>query len=246
MLGNFFRPYTCSAAGSSAKAGKGADGKGAGGKGADGKGRQTHRWPEAPPAIRGSGKYHGHEPRGAGIIAVCDYLGDIDIPHVDARGRHVCICESSRGNLSFPKGGLKAGEFLLQGAFREWQQETGISLCRLRLLQGESIDEPNIGTRYLVGICDAADTDCGRAEPEPDFELVEWRPPDEDPADARPITKCYWMPVVDILADRTGMSPHRIWCVRRALRMLETQRETGGLDLISPIDLMPAGKGLCQ
>ena len=235
MLGNFFRPYTCSAAGSSAKAGKGADGKGAGGKGADGKGRQTHRWPEAPPAIRGNGKYHGHEPRGAGIIAVCDYLGDIDIPHVDARGRHVCICESSRGNLSFPKGGLKPGESLLRGAFREWQQETGISLRRLRLLKGESIDEPGIGTRYLVGRCDPVGgaLDCGLPEREPDSVGLEWKPTREDTTDDNPITKCRWMSVVDILNKRTRLSDDRIECVREAIRLLG-----GAHVLISPTHLM--------
>ena len=95
--------------------------------------------------------------------------------------------------MSFPKGGLKSvdGNSILVAAKREWSEETGLSLSRVRLLHGAYLDEPFTGSRYLLAQCEPPHLGSG----DPDASRMAWNPPLEDPPDKNPIVRasgCWW------------------------------------------------------
>lgn len=163
-------------------------------------------WAELPPLIRGKGRHEGRPPRAAGIIAICNLRGE----------PHVCLCEKKNGKKSFPKGGL-GGDTVLDGAKREWSEEAGLSLSRLRLLRGTSLDEPAIGARYLLAQCNPSDPSSG----EPDAGRKEWAPPHEDPKDPDPIVKSQWLPVRQVLRRRANLKESRCHLLEQAIAQLE-------------------------
>ena len=93
--------------------------------------------------------------------------------------------------MSFPKGGRKKDESVLDCARREWSEETGISLSRVRFLPGAHLDEARTGTRYLLAECGPPDPSSN----EPDACGESWTPPQEDPDDADPIVSAQWVRV---------------------------------------------------
>ena len=95
---------------------------------------------------------------------------------------HVCLCKKRRGQTSFPKGAL-GRESVLEGAMREWFEETGISKRRLGIIEGAYLDEAYLGCRYLVATCEAATLGSGQ----PDEVTMVWRPSSEDPNDSDPV-----------------------------------------------------------
>ena len=107
--------------------------------------------------------------------------------------------------MSFPKGGFKSadGNLVLVCAKREWSEETGISLSRVRLFRGAYLDEAHTGTCYLLAQCELPALGSG----EPDACGKEsWTPPREDPADDDPIESAQWVRVEDaVQLDRSSV-----------------------------------------
>eukprot|EP00927_Polykrikos_kofoidii_P077409 TRINITY_DN74349_c0_g1_i1.p1 TRINITY_DN74349_c0_g1~~TRINITY_DN74349_c0_g1_i1.p1 ORF type:complete len:323 (+),score=62.26 TRINITY_DN74349_c0_g1_i1:52-1020(+) len=167
-------------------------------------------WLETP-VLQGSGKRAGQMPRGAGVIAICEIEG----------AQLVCICEKRNGKQSFPKGGVhhhgNQCEAIYDAAKREWQEETGISLARLRFLDGAYIDEPGIGTRYLVACCQQAAPD----SLEPDTQSFEWQPPYEDKTDNDPIVRAFWISTCEVFAGRARLSRVRTGFLTVGLDLLK-------------------------
>ena len=141
-------------------------------------------WPQRPPIV-GRGDYAGLTPRGAGIIALRQVAGRT----------WVCLAEKRRGFLSFPKGSIKGGEIVKEGALREWVEEAGVNVDRLALLQGAFADDPRHGCRYLFAVCRVAAEGAG----EPDEGRTSWEPPFEDPRNRDPIARTQWVRVDQVL-----------------------------------------------
>jgi hypothetical protein len=148
----------------------------------------TADWPELPP-IQGESRHAGKPPRGAGIIAFRDgqSAGAMSLDH------YVCIVQKADGKPSFPKGGRKAAESVIDAALREWQEECGIPGERLQLVRGFHVDEPMIGVRYLLVHCIPNANSSGPDPPTPGESA--WRPPAEDLSDNDPIVKARWVSV---------------------------------------------------
>ncbi|MDA8583851.1 NUDIX domain-containing protein [bacterium] len=153
-------------------------------------------WLDDPPLIQGSGTFHGRAPRGSGVIALCC---------VGCRAGSTSAWQNLQGEaklrsgrMSFPKGARNKsdGESILECARREWYEETGIALSRVRFLPGAHLDDAHTGTRYLLAPCgppalssDELDA-CGK-EP--------WKPPREDISDDDPIESAQWVRVEDVV-----------------------------------------------
>merc|ERR1712151_1494966 len=58
-------------------------------------------------------------------------------------------------------------------ALREWDQETGIPRGRLKIIPGKHVDDPTVGARLLVAICDPSS-----GTPDPVTDEAEWTPPE--------------------------------------------------------------------
>lgn len=167
-------------------------------------------WPEEPRLIAGSGRHAGRPPRGAGVIALRS-------PEAGESGIHVCIVEKADGKMSFPKGGRKPGEAVLQGALREWREECGIDPRRLQLSPGMHLDEAFIGVRYLVAGCLHASA-AGGLGPDPSHPgEASWAPPCEDPTDRDPIVKASWISVDRLLQGNSRLGRERKDHLRRAV-----------------------------
>ena len=168
-------------------------------------------WPETPPLIHELGKCHGRAPRGSGIISLCWLQG----------GQHVCLCAKRKGKMRFPKGARKKAddESILECARREWSEETGISLSRVRFLPGAHLDEAHTGTRYLLAQCGPP----ALSSDEPDACGKEsWKPPREDPADDDPIESVQWVPVADAvqLHRSSVLVAGRVALLKKAVELL--------------------------
>jgi len=166
---------------------------------------QNGAWPETP-TIQGRGRHEGCPPRCAGIIAVCSIN----------QTSFVCLCEKKNGNTSYPKGGLD-GDTVLVGAKREWSEEAGISMSRLRLLRGGFLDEPRIGCRYLLARCAPPDPNSD----EPDAGSTEWTPPMEDANDLDCIAIARWVPVSDVVKGRSRLKDDRAQKLKKAIEQLD-------------------------
>ena len=120
--------------------------------------------------------------------------------------------------MSFPKGGLKRvdGNAILVCAKREWSEEAGLSLSRVRLLQGAYLDESNLGIRYLLATCEPP----ARGSEEPDAKGMEWTPPCEDLRDRDPIVRSQWLRVEDVVQRRRAIGRHRSGLLGRAVELL--------------------------
>ena len=116
--------------------------------------------------------------------------------------------------MSFPNGGLR-GDRVLEGAKREWLEETGISTDRLRVVQGAHLDETGLGCRYLLARCEAPSPGSG----EPDEKAMVWWPPCEDPADRDPIVQAQWMSLRDVFEGRSTLSRDRVGLLQRAIEL---------------------------
>lgn len=162
-------------------------------------------WPEEPRVVAGNGRHAGRPPRGAGIIAF----------QPEPAGLLVCLVEKRNGKRGFPKGGLKreVQETVMQGAQREFHEETGIPLGRLELLQRVVVDCDFLGVRYLVAWCAAAQ------EGDPDAGRSSWAPPFEDPTDNDPIVAASWVSCDEVLANRVR------GCQRSILDLLQRALE---------------------
>ena len=178
--------------------------------------------------------------RGAGIIALlCKPGGD----------KFVCIVEKNNSVQGFPKGGSAPMDRsdLVCTALREWLEEAGIAVARLRLLlpldvclpvvrDGVSssnarvlpekakylLAEERIGIRYFAALCD--DPSDRR---EPDWHeyqnervLRQWKPPFEDPNDRDPIVRASWVNVNDALKSGS-LSKSRKSLLRLALEEIQ-------------------------
>mmetsp|Transcript_70896 Transcript_70896/g.140638 ORF Transcript_70896/g.140638 Transcript_70896/m.140638 type:complete len:408 (+) Transcript_70896:108-1331(+) len=172
-------------------------------------------WPELPP-IQGESRHAGKPPRGAGIIAFRDgqSAGAMRLDH------YVCIVQKADGKSSFPKGGRKAAESLIDAAFREWQEECGIPGERLQLVRGFHVDEPMIGVRYLLAHCTPNANSSGPDPPTPGESA--WRPPAEDLSDNDPIVKARWVSVEHCL--RGELSEVRRELLRQAIAVYKHSR----------------------
>ena len=172
------------------------------------------QWYSSP--IRGVGREQGNQPRGAGIIAICE-LDAVD---------HVCICHKREGassfpRSSFPKGGLNVNENVIECATREWQEETGISRTRLLVHEGATVDDARWGCRYFVAYCEL--WMYGTGVDEPDYDCKSWKPPYEDPLDRDPIVEAEWVPVKQVLQNKyRRLSAHRKRYLSDALELLKT------------------------
>ena len=172
--------------------------------------------------IQGEGKRKGIKPRGAGIIASRHMTSSGRA----GPGRHVFIVEkvSGRGGPGFPKGGIADGETVWQGALREWSEETGISVGRLWIRPGVHVDDPHIGTRFLLAECEPPKDDTI----EPDRDAVSWAPPNEDSDDPDPIGKAYWAPLENVLREhcsaRTALTQSRLALLQETVALLGYQR----------------------
>jgi len=145
-------------------------------------------WPELPP-ILGESRHSGKPPNGAGIIAFREERSACAMHLI----RHVCIVQKADGKPSFPKGGRKTAETLINVAFREWHEECGIPAERLQLVRGFHVDEPMIGVRYLVAHCIPRANSLG-PDPPTTGESA-WKPPFEDLSDNDPIVEARWVSV---------------------------------------------------
>ena len=146
----------------------------------------------------------------------------------DREGRllpHVCLCKKRGGQTSFPKGGLRR-DSVLEGAMREWFEETGISTDRLQVVQGAHLDEAYLGCRYLLARCEAPSPGSG----EPDEEAMIWRPLFEDPADRDPIVQAQWMSLRDVFEGRSTLHPDSAELLQRAEELAYC------MELESPLD----------
>ena len=172
--------------------------------------------------IQGEGKRKGNKPRGAGIIV---------FRHMISSGRglagmHVPIVEkvSGRGGPGSPKGGIEDGETVWHGALREWSEETGINVGRLWIRPGVHVDDPHIGTRFLLADCEPPKHDTI----EPDLDAVSWAPPHEDSDDIDPIVQAYWAPLANLLrgycSSRTALSKSRLAILQETVALLGYQR----------------------
>jgi 8-oxo-dGTP pyrophosphatase MutT (NUDIX family) len=167
-----------------------------------------HDWLEKP-VIR-EGQYYGKQPRGAGVIAIMDFMDE----------QMVCVGEKRNGKISFPKGRRASHwETILECSKREWDEEAGISLARLFPIQGGYVDDATLGVRYLVAICRNAVPGGG----EPDARCLDWTPPREDAHDRDPIVKAHWIPVKDYCK---GLTLARRVLLRNALTILDARRWT--------------------
>ena len=65
------------------------------------------------------------------------------------------LVNTHNGNFSFPKGGKKKQETYLEAAWRELEEETGLTMNNVKLIDDFHIDENssrgNIAIRYFVG-----------------------------------------------------------------------------------------------
>eukprot|EP00439_Symbiodinium_sp_Y106_P018363 s1904_g2.t1 len=170
-------------------------------------------WPEVP-ALSG-GNWHGRPPRGAGVIA----FRSVQEEGADAESEasvYVCLVESSSKKLSFPKGGKKFSDgSVLDCAYRELLEETGIRQDRLNLYTGLHVDEDRFGCRYIL-----AEVSCQRSDL--DFEITDsgWAPPHEDPTDKDPVVRAHWAPLRAVLAGQwAGLHPGRVQMLRDAVRL---------------------------
>lgn len=179
-------------------------------------------WPEMPERMSGQGRFSGKPPRGAGIVAIC-------IRHSLPSSASVCVVQKANGKCGFPKGGRGSGETILDGARREWLEETGIPLARLVLQPGAYIDDAFLGVRYLIASCapaNAASDDpdtCDRALGS------SWVPPNEDPSDPDPIVKARWVPLSEALRSGGGGGLRREYVdfVRRAAQVVMGDQHDG-------------------
>ena len=128
-----------------------------------------------------------------------------------------------KGAMSFPKGGRKTDETALDCAKREWSEETGISLSRVRFLPGAHLDEAQTGTRYLLAQCDPP----AQSSDEPDACGKEsWKPPREDPQDRDPIVRAHWVRVEDAVKPSSGvLVAGRVALLKEAVGMLRGEME---------------------
>ena len=120
--------------------------------------------------------------------------------------------------MSFPKGGLKSvdGNSILVAAKREWSEETGLSLSRVRLLHGAYLDEPQTGSRYLLAQCEPPHLGSG----DPDASRMAWNPPLEDPQDKNPIVRSQWLLVEDVVRGRSALGRDRVVFLEKAVELL--------------------------
>lgn len=133
--------------------------------------------------------------------------------------RDVCLVQKRRGQQGFPKGGRLAGESVLAAALREWREECGIPVERLRLLPGEHADEAAIGVRYLVALCLPPSGDAPGPEPPGEGE-ASWPPPSEDPEDPDPVVLASWVALGRALGGGARLSPPRVELLRQAVLAL--------------------------
>lgn len=173
-------------------------------------------WPERPP-IQGEGRHAGNPPRGAGIIA---FRQGHSVPGAMRLENYVCIVQKADGKSSFPKGGRKTTETLIDAAFREWHEECGIPGERLHLVPGLHVDEPTIGVRYLVAHCVPRADSSGPDPPTPGEST--WKPPAEDKSDNDPIIKARWVSVERCLLSE--LSAVRRGLLRQALHGYSLQQ----------------------
>ncbi|XWV26420.1 NUDIX hydrolase [Tupanvirus soda lake] len=84
----------------------------------------------------------------------------LPVPHcagiIVFKGEETVLVSTDRGNLSFPKGKRNKGETDLQTAWRETNEETGLTQEHIKLLEGVYFDEytrkGNLSVRYFVGV----------------------------------------------------------------------------------------------
>src|SRR5581483_3617355 len=82
--------------------------------------------------------------------------------------KQVIVVQKRRDNghieKSFPKGGMKDREAVRQCAAREFQEETGIQVKNLQMVQSQELPleefnvKGNLSVRYFVGYCTTSDT----------------------------------------------------------------------------------------
>lgn len=129
--------------------------------------------------------------------------------------------------MQLSKGGRSNGETILDGARREWLEETGIPLTRLVLQSGDYIDDPFLGVRYLIASCTPADA----ASKDPDTchrtQGSGWVPPNEDPSDPDPIVKARWVPLSEAFRSGGGLRREYVEFVRRAAQVVIGDQHAG-------------------
>ena len=193
--------------------------------------------------IRGSGRRAGRRATAAGVIAIRwpPRLNDRDAAAGPggSRGRRmptfpdrrpsptclVCIVEKRDGKCGFPKGGQEPGETLLENAYREWTEETGISQTRLKIRDDcDFVDEAYLGCRYLLAECEDPPRDGGDEEQPDDPEEPgpgesTWDPGDPD---GDGIAYAHWVRIDRLLGgDEIWLQRERVQLLRRAAEELQ-------------------------
>lgn len=184
-------------------------------------------WPETPEPLAGQGRFSGRPPRGAGIVAVCV----TDDQRTDSA--FICVVQKANGKCSFPKGGMKSGETVWDGAHREWLEETGIPLARLEVRLGEHIDDAFLGVRYLIARCAPADPASADLDAFGGDLGSTWAPPSEDPTDRDPIVKAHWVPLSRVLRNGSGLRKEHVEYVRRAAQAVVRDPNAGHDDRLA-------------
>lgn len=156
--------------------------------------------------------------QGAGVVAFRGW------PPSDSSGRgvQVCLVNGRKGSLGFPKGAAQH-EAPLDCALREWHEETGLPVNRLRLLNSIVFVDSLFGCHYFVATWLPHDSDAGPAEAS--GELC-WAPPCEDPHDPDPIVMAQWMDVRRALG-HPHLSRPRKQLLAQAWRRFSSARPPG-------------------
>lgn len=118
---------------------------------------------------------------------------------------------------------------VLAGAKREWLEETGIDLERLRLLPSHHVDDGQIGVRLLVAVCQTGAGPDGVPDTGEGGECC-WLPPDEDEADDDPVVLSHWMLASKVLENRYGLTDARKQLLEKALDILRSELKAVGPD----------------
>ena len=92
----------------------------------------------------------------------------------------VVVVSTARGNHGFPKGKRHSSETLLETAWRELQEETGLTPQQVKLIPDVFVDEQkpdkqNVSVRYFVGTLQA-NIEPGLTHDPTELASVQWIP----------------------------------------------------------------------
>lgn len=166
------------------------------------------------------GRQNGGKSKGKGRGGCAGVIA-IRCAHSDPHGRdaQVCLVNTAKGVLGFPKGGAKHKEDALDNALREWNEETGLDAKQLHLITSEVLVD-GAGIHYFVA-------EWGR-ETSP-LEEERWKPPNEDASDRDPVVLAQWMSVQSAMRE---LLYQRKELLRQAVHLLKTAEKQSDSEVI--------------